>query len=38
MISIGDQGGQLGESEASSDGKVKEWYVDIRSSKVIAPA
>jgi hypothetical protein len=38
MISIGDQVGQLGESEASSDGKVKEWYVDIRSSKVIAPA
>jgi hypothetical protein len=30
--------GQLGESGASSDGKDEEWYIDIRSSKVIAPA
>jgi hypothetical protein len=29
---------QLGESGASSDGKDGEWYVDIQSSKVVAPA
>jgi hypothetical protein len=29
--------GQLGESVVSSDGKVEEWFVDIRDSKVVAP-
>jgi hypothetical protein len=30
--------GQLGERRVSLDGKDKEWYVDIRGSKVVAPA
>jgi hypothetical protein len=30
--------GQLGESGVSSNGKDREWYMDIRGSKVIAPA
>jgi hypothetical protein len=30
--------GQLGESGVSSDGKVGERDVDIRGSKVVAPA
>jgi hypothetical protein len=30
--------GQLGERGVSSDGKDREWYVDIRGSKVIASA
>jgi hypothetical protein len=29
---------QLGESRVSSDGKVRDWYVDIQGSKVVAPA
>jgi hypothetical protein len=33
-----DQARQLGESGVSSDGKVGEWFVDIRGSKVVAPA
>jgi hypothetical protein len=28
---------QLGERGASSNGKDREWYVDIRSFKVVAP-
>jgi hypothetical protein len=31
-------GGQLEESRVSSDEKDGEWYVDIRGSKVVAPA
>jgi hypothetical protein len=30
--------GQLGESDVSLDGKDVEWYVDIQSSMVVAPA
>jgi hypothetical protein len=30
--------GQLEKSRVSSDGKVREWYVDILGSKVVAPA
>jgi hypothetical protein len=30
--------GQLGESAVSSDGKVEEWIVDIRASKVVVPS
>jgi hypothetical protein len=31
-------GGELGESGVSLDGKVREWFVDFRGSKVVAPA
>jgi hypothetical protein len=30
--------GQLGKSGVSSDGKDREWYVDIQGSKVGAPS
>jgi hypothetical protein len=30
--------GQLGESVVSSDGKNRKWYVNIRGSKMVAPA
>jgi hypothetical protein len=30
--------GQIGESGVSSDGNNREWYVDIRGSKVVVPA
>jgi hypothetical protein len=30
--------GQLGETGVSLDGKDGEWYVDIQSSKMVAPA
>jgi hypothetical protein len=31
-------GGQLAESGVSLDGKGREWFVDIRGSKVVAAA
>jgi hypothetical protein len=37
LIQIWDRAGQLGESRISSNGKDGEWYVDIRSCKVVAP-
>jgi hypothetical protein len=38
MIQILDRAGQLGESELSSDVKVRVRDVDIQGSKVVAPA